>query len=116
MLTNGWVGVCLLAMATLGNPLTSQAQESASKRFVKSDTVELGSIVKEWRTKHPSTPIYACSCHKSICERRPYWPFRPFQEFQFLPALGSANANNAISQGFKCFDIDTGAAPESETK
>ncbi len=87
-------------------------QEVPTARYGRGEAVDLSLIVEEWRSRYPATPVFACTCMSSACNRTEQWPFRAYALYQPLVALGDINAASNESAGFNCFDIETGDRPE----
>ena len=105
----------LVRRAAAQNRLPSRAinpEQVPTARYGRGESVDLSLIVEEWRARYPATPVFACTCMSSACNRTEQWPFREYVRYQPLVALGDFNAASNEAAGFNCFDIETGDRPE----
>ena len=111
-----WSIAALLCSSTvLSLPQVALAQTEPLKptaRYARGEDVDLALIIAEWREPYPNLPIFACVCDGSTCNHTERWPFREFNRYQLTVALGAFNAGFTESNGFNCFNIETGQRPD----
>jgi hypothetical protein len=92
-------------------PTSKQLPPTA--RYARGQEVDLALIIEEWRRSYTPAqiPIFSCVCMTPTCDTKPRWPFRQYQQYQFLVALGPFNAAYNEEKGFRCFDLATGQQP-----
>ncbi|MGC1306861.1 MAG: hypothetical protein WA885_06500 [Phormidesmis sp.] len=81
-------------------------------RYGRGEAVDISLIIEEWRDRYPTIPVFACVCDAGTCGDADQWPFREYSRYQPFVALGDANAANNETNGFNCFDIETGDRPD----
>ena len=106
-------GTLALRVFAQGRPNRAiNPEQVPTARYGRGESVDLSLIIEEWRNRYPATPVFACTCMSSACNRTEQWPFREYAQYQPLVALGDFNAASNESAGFNCFDIETGDRPE----
>ncbi len=108
---NGALASSAFAQSRLDRAINPEQVPTA--RYGRGESIDLSLIIEEWRARYPATPVFACTCMSSACNRTEQWPFREYAQYQPLVALGDFNAASNESAGFNCFDIETGDRPES---
>lgn len=109
--------IALGSLATLGLGglllgTAAIAELAPTARYARGEAVDQALIIREWKSRMPQIPVYACTCQAESCDAQASWPFRRYNRYQSLVALGPFNAAYNNSLGFQCFDIATGAAPD----
>jgi hypothetical protein len=103
----GWLtAICFATGAIASEPVPTA-------RYARGETVDLALIITEWNGKHPDIPVFSCVCLQPRCDLTASWPFRSFSDYQLTVMLGPFNAADTETQGFNCYDIESGRSPRS---
>lgn len=90
-----------------------KAELPPTARYARGEEVDLSLIVDEWQRRMPDIPVYACTCTEEVCDTKPRWPLRSYNQNEPLVALGPFNAEYNESKGFACEVLALDDVPES---
>ena len=109
--------IILACSGLAGLPQAAWSQAAGNNRptarYARGENVDLALIIAEWRKPYPNVPIYTCICQTETCNETERWPFRTFERYQSIVALGPYNGSYTETRGFRCFNIETGERPQS---